>query len=67
MNDMSLKDVSPTLTIDLGELRASPRVIISPKGRRIPEKSAYGDALKVPKCEIFDLFDFNDFYVMKCL
>ncbi len=22
--------------------------------------------LKVPKCEIFDLFDFNDFYVMKC-
>jgi hypothetical protein len=23
--------------------------------------------LKVPKCEIFDLFDFNDFYVVKCL
>jgi hypothetical protein len=23
--------------------------------------------LKVPKCEIFDLFDFNDFYVMKSL
>jgi hypothetical protein len=23
--------------------------------------------LKVPKCEISDLFDFNDFYVMKCL
>ncbi len=23
--------------------------------------------LKVPKCEIFDLFDFNDFYVMKCI
>jgi hypothetical protein len=23
--------------------------------------------LKVPKCEIFDLFNFNDFYVMKCL
>ncbi len=21
--------------------------------------------LKVPKCEIFDLFDFNDFYVIK--
>ncbi len=24
-------------------------------------------SLKVPKCEIFDLFDFNDFYAMKCL
>jgi hypothetical protein len=23
--------------------------------------------LKVPKCEIFDLFDFNEFYVMKSL
>jgi len=23
--------------------------------------------LKVPKCEIFDLFDFNDFYVIKSL
>ncbi len=23
--------------------------------------------LKVPKCEIFDLFDFNYFYVMKSL
>ncbi len=23
--------------------------------------------LKVPKCEIFDLFDFNDFYTMKFL
>ncbi len=23
--------------------------------------------LKVPKCEIFDLFDFDDIYVMKCL
>jgi hypothetical protein len=23
--------------------------------------------LKVPKSKIFDLFDFNDFYVMKCL
>jgi hypothetical protein len=22
---------------------------------------------KVPKCEIFDLFDFNDFYVIKSL
>jgi hypothetical protein len=24
-------------------------------------------SIKVPKCEIFDLFDFNDFYVMKFL
>jgi len=24
-------------------------------------------SLKVPKCEIFDLFDFNDFYVIKSL
>ncbi len=24
-------------------------------------------SFKVRKCEIFDLFDFNDFYVMKCL
>ncbi len=25
-------------------------------------------SLKVPKCEIFDLFDFNDFYyAMQCL
>ncbi len=23
--------------------------------------------LKIPKCEIFYLFDFNDFYVLKCL
>jgi hypothetical protein len=23
--------------------------------------------LKVPKCKIFDLFDFNDFYVIKSL
>jgi hypothetical protein len=23
--------------------------------------------LKVPKCKILDLFDFNDFYTMKCL
>ncbi len=23
-------------------------------------------SLKVPKCEIFDLFDFNDFYAVKC-
>ncbi len=23
--------------------------------------------LKVPKCEIFGLFDFNDFYVIKSL
>jgi len=23
--------------------------------------------LKVPKCEIFDLLDFNDFYIMKSL
>jgi hypothetical protein len=23
--------------------------------------------LKVPKCEIFNLFDFNDFYVIKSL
>jgi hypothetical protein len=26
-----------------------------------------GAFLKVPKCEISDLFDFNDFYVMKSL
>jgi hypothetical protein len=25
------------------------------------------NTLKVPKCEIFDLFDFNDFYVIKSL
>ncbi len=25
------------------------------------------DSLKVPKCEIFDLLDFNDFYVIKSL
>ncbi len=24
-------------------------------------------SLKVPKCEIFDLFDFNDIYVIKSL
>jgi hypothetical protein len=28
-------------------------------GRTVP--------VKVPKCEIFDLFDFNDFYVIKFL
>jgi hypothetical protein len=26
-----------------------------------------GNPLKVPKCEIFHLFDFNDFYVIKSL
>jgi hypothetical protein len=31
--------------------------------RRITVKSS----LKVPKCGIFDLFDFNDFYVLKSL
>ncbi len=25
------------------------------------------DTLEMPKCEIFDLFDFNDFYVIKSL
>jgi hypothetical protein len=33
--------------------------------------STYGHTfsitIKVPKCEIFDLFDFNDFYVIKSL
>ncbi len=30
-------------------------------------KSYFDTLIKVPKCEIFDLFDFNDFYVIKSL
>ncbi len=30
-------------------------------------RNIYGKRLKVPKCEIFDLFDFNVFYVIKDL
>ncbi len=31
------------------------------------KKQLCSAGLKVPKCEIFDLFDFNDFYVKKSL
>ncbi len=31
------------------------------------EEEATNSALKVPKCEIFHLFDFNDFYGIKSL
>ncbi len=30
-------------------------------------KSRYNYSLKVPKCEIFHLFDFNEFYGVKSL
>jgi hypothetical protein len=33
--------------------------------RTVNSESLLG--LKVPKCEIFDFFDFNDFYVIKSL
>ncbi len=48
-------------------------VVYSPAwGKLIHEKSRSWKSrdnvpLKVPKCEIFDLFDFNDFYVIKSL
>ncbi len=29
------------------------------------QKLSFRDPLKVPKCEIFHLFDFNDFYGIK--
>jgi hypothetical protein len=29
--------------------------------------SLHAMLLKAPKCDIFDLFDFNDFYVIKSL
>ncbi len=34
---------------------------------RFAEASRQDDLLKVPKCEIFYLFDFNDFYGIKSL
>ncbi len=33
----------------------------------VPTAANYSTFLKVPKCEIFDLSDYNDFYVMRSL
>jgi hypothetical protein len=43
------------------------RKFIRVHGRRCKSKLVKISLLKVPKCEIFHLFDFNDFYVIKSL